>query len=188
MRRALLLTLAAAAVAVIPLAAQADPAGDLANAAGRFAHLKYWHATLAPSNGHAIEADFAAPDRFRMTLPTGPAYFIGQTVYVSMGGHYMKLPVPQAASYIQNLRSPGNVTKFAKTHKVQDLGNSSADGVPTHAYAFDDTSNGVSSHVTVDVGQADGYLRRAIVKSAGHGTTTIHYSKFDVPVTINAPS
>ncbi len=171
-----------------PLAAAADPATDLANAGGRFTHLKYWHATMATSSGQTIQADFAAPDRFRMNLPTGPAYFIGHTVYVSMGGHFMKIAVPQAASYIQNLRSPGNVTKFAKTHQVHDLGDSSAEGVPTHAYAFDDKSHGISSHVTVDVGRADGLLRRAIVKSAGHGTTTIHYSKFDVPVTINPPA
>ena len=174
-------------MAAAPLAGLADPATDLANAGGRFTHLKYWHATMVQSSGQTVQADFAAPDRFRMTLPTGPAYFIGQTVYVSMGGHFMKIAVPQAASYIQQLRSPGNVTKFAKTHKVQDLGNSSADGVATHAYAFDDTTNGVSSHVTVDVGKADGYLRRAIVKST-HGTATIHYSKFDVPVTINPPA
>ena len=27
---------------------------DLANAGGRFAHLKYWHATLVPSNGQTL--------------------------------------------------------------------------------------------------------------------------------------
>lgn len=188
MRRAVLLTLTAVLAASAPLAARADSSGDLAAAVSRFTHLKSWHASMVSSSGHTVEADFAAPNRFRMTLPTGPAYFIGQTVYISMGGHTMKMAVPQAAAYIQDLRSPGNVTKFAKSHNVQDLGSSSADGVATHAYAFDDTTHGISSHVKVDVGQADGYLRRAIVTSAGHGATTVHYSKFNVPVTIQPPA
>lgn len=184
--RSLLVLGAALAVAAMPLAARADASGDLRAAADRFAHLKYWHARMTSSRGQTTDADFAAPDRFRITMPTGPAYFIGTAMYVSMGGRYMKIPVPQAAAMVQQLRSPAHFAKFTQSHKVQDLGDSAVDGVATRAYGFDDTTEGVSTHDVIDIGRADGLPHRATIASK-QGTTIVRYGKFDVPVTIKPP-
>jgi hypothetical protein len=185
MRRFLSVT-AALAVAAMPLPSRADASSDLQKAGERFAQLKYWHATLTAPHRPPTEADFAAPDRFRMTLPTGPAYFIGHTMYISMNGHYMKIASPQAAAFVQQMRSPANAAKFAQSHKVQDLGSSSAGGVPTHAYAFDDTAYGIRTHTVIDVGQGDGLPHRAVITS-DRGVTTVTYGKFGVPIAISPP-
>ncbi len=185
--RRLLSILAALAVAAMPVGARADAASDLQKAGERFAHLKYWHATLTSAHRPVTEADFAAPDRFRMTLPTGPAYFIGNAMYISTGGRFMKIAVPQAAGLVQQMRSPAHAAEFAKSHKVDDLGASSVDGVATHAYAFDDAAYGIKTHSVIDVGQADGLPHRAIISSS-RGTTTVKYGKYGVPVAINPPS
>ncbi len=185
MRRLLTLT-TVVVVAAMPLAVRADPSGDLKAAADRFSHLKYWHARMTSSRGQTTDADFAAPDRFRITLPTGPAYFIGSQIYVSMGGRYMKIPVPQAAAMVQQLRSPAHASTFTRSHKIQDLGSSTVDGVAAHAYAFDDTTEGITTHDVIDVGRGDGLPHRATITSQ-QGTTVVRYGKFDVPVTITPP-
>ncbi|MBV8579880.1 MAG: hypothetical protein JOZ86_04525 [Candidatus Eremiobacteraeota bacterium] len=185
MRR--LLSLAAAlTVTFAPLTAGADPSSDLQKTAEAFAALHSWHATMV-SQGRTTECDFVAPDRFKLTTPMGPAYVIGSDIYLSMGGKYMKMPVPMMTSMVSELRSPSHIATFAKSHKVQDLGDTSVGGVATHAYAFDDNTNGIATHVVIDVAKSDSLPRRQVVTYA-KGSTTITYRNFNAPLTINAPT
>jgi hypothetical protein len=184
-----LLALAATFVlAAAPLTARADPAGDVRRAGEKFAQLKYFHATMT-SRGVVSEVDCAAPDRFRVTTPAakGPSYIIGAMMYVNAGGHYMSLPMPGLTAMMGYLRTPAQATKFAATHQIKDLGPSSVDGVAVHTYGFDDTSHNITTHNVLAVGEADGLPHRMTITGT-QGATVINYSRFNVPVTINAPS
>jgi hypothetical protein len=183
-----LFTLAATLVlAVAPLVARADPAGDVRRAGEKFAQLKYFHATMT-SRGVVSQVDCAAPDRYKVTTPAamGTSYIIGTMMYVNAGGHYMSLRMPGLTAMMGYLRTPAQASKFAATHQIKDLGPSSVDGVAVHAYGFDDTSHGITTHDVLDVGQADGLPHRMTV-TGSQGSTVINYSRFNVPVTINAP-
>ncbi len=177
--------LAALAVAALPLPIRADASSDVLAAGKNFAALKSWHADET-FNKSSIGVDFAAPDRFRLQMPTGTQYVIGSDIYVTVGGHTMKLPVPQVGSMIAQLRSPGQAATFAKTHAVKDLGASSVGGVPTHAYGFDDTTEGISTHNVLDVGPKQLPYRMTV--NSNRGKVVITYSKFNVPVTIEPPA
>ena len=184
-----LLALAATIVlAAAPPAARADPAGDVRSAGEKFAQLKYFHATMTSRNV-VSQVDFAAPDRFKVTTPAamGTSYIIGTMMYVNAGGHYMSLQMPGLTAMIGQLRTPAQAAKFAATHQIKDLGPSSVDGLAAHAYGFDDTSHNITTHTVLDVGQVDGLPHRMTVTGA-QSSTVVNYSRFNVPVTINAPS
>jgi hypothetical protein len=178
-------TLAALAVGAVPLPIRADPTSDVLAAGKNFAALKSWHAEES-SDGRSIGVDFSAPDRFRIQTPAGTQYVIGSEMYVTVAGHTMKLAIPQVASMIAQFRSPGQAATFAKTHPVTDLGNSSVGGVATHAYGFDDTTEGITTHNVLDVGPKALPYRMTV--TSNRGNAVIIYSKFNVPVTIEPPA
>jgi hypothetical protein len=177
--------LAALAAGALPLPILADPTSDVLAAGKNFAALKSWHADES-SEGHAIGVDFSAPDRFRIQTPAGTQYVIGSAMYVTVAGHTMKLAIPQVASMIAQFRSPGQAATFAKSHPVTDLGNSSVGGVATHAYGFDDTTEGITTHNVLDVGPKQLPYRMTV--TSDHGKAVITYGKFNVPVTIEPPA
>jgi len=175
----------AAALAALPLPTLADASSDVLAAGKNFAALTSWHADETFNNS-SISVDFAAPDRFRLQTPGGTQYVIGSDIYVTIGGHTMKLPVPQVGSMIAQLRSPGQAATFTKTHAVKDLGASSVGGVPTHAYGFDDTTQGITTHNVIDIGPKQLPYRMTV--NSDRGKAVITYSKFNVPVTIEPPA
>jgi hypothetical protein len=184
-RRRFFCALAALAVAALPLPIRADAASDVLAAGKNFAALTSWHAEES-SQGQSIAVDFSAPDRFRIQTPAGTQYVIGSEMYVTVAGHTMKLAIPQVASMIAQFRSPGQAATFAKTHPVTDLGNSSVGGVATHAYGFDDTTEGITTHNVLDVGPKALPYRMTV--NSNRGKAVIIYSKFNVPVTIAPPA
>jgi hypothetical protein len=177
--------LAASAAAAVPLPIRADATSDVLVAGKNFAALTSWHADETFNNS-SIAVDFAAPDRFRLQMPTGTQYVIGSDIYVTVGGHTMKLPVPQVGPMIAQLRSPGEAATFAKTHVIKDLGTSSVAGVPTHAYGFDDTTEGITTHNVLDIGPKQLPYRMTV--NSSRGKVVITYGKFNVPVTIQPPA
>jgi hypothetical protein len=183
--RRLLSYAALLAIAVTPMAAQAGPSDEVLAAATNFQALKFWHADEAVG-GRTMSIDFAAPDRFRLQMPMGTQYMIGSDVYLTVAGHTMKMPMPQAGAMIAQLRSPAAAANFAKNHTIRDLGASRVGDVPTHAYAFDDTTNGVTTHNVLDIGPHQLPYRMTV--DSGKSKVTITYSKFGEPVTINPPS
>jgi hypothetical protein len=177
--------LAASAVAALPLPIRADATSDVLAAGKNFAALTSWHAESS-AQGQSIGVDFSAPDRFRIETPAGTQYVIGSEMYVTVAGHTMKLAIPQAASMIAQFRSPGQAATFTKTHAVKDLGASSVGDVQTHAYGFDDTTQGITTHNVLDVGPKQLPYRMTV--NSDRGKVIITYSKFNVPVTIQPPA
>ncbi len=87
---------------------------------------------------------------------------------------------------IAMFKSPAHAAAITKSHGFKEAGPSSVDGVATHAYVFDDTSYGVTTHNILDIGAQDGLPHR-MTQTSKNGSATITYSKFNVPVTINPP-
>lgn len=184
MRRLFFLA-AALSVMAAPLAARADPSADVLAAAKNFSNLKYWHAEEV-YEGRSIAVDYATPNRFRLQLPTGPQYVIGSDVYIGVAGHTMKMAMPQATAMIDQLRSPAAATKFAQKHTIKDLGGTKVGTVATHAYAFDDTTNGITTHNVLDIGP--GALPYRLTVDSNRGKVVVLYTKFNVPVSIEPPA
>jgi hypothetical protein len=101
MKRALTM-LAAVHVAAVQLAAKPDPAGGVANGAGCFANLGMTRLAVERS---CYQLDSSSPC-LRNDAASRPAYFIGQTVYVSMGGWFMNLTVRQVSSRLPKVPAP----------------------------------------------------------------------------------
>ena len=76
----------------------ASPKDALKASMDKFLAVRSYHATMEVVGGPIAmghnEIDFVAPDRFRMQSPRGTQIIIGDTMYGSVRGHAMKVPMP----------------------------------------------------------------------------------------------
>lgn len=174
------------------VAAFADAAGainplDARDEVGRmmdsFLALKSYHVdmtTSTPKGDMAMDMDFVAPDRYRMKMPAGTQYVIGDTMYMTMNGRTMKMELPKGQ--IANYRDPAQFEANKATMTVELLGSEAVDGQLAKKYMLRNTQpRPVES--TMWVG-ADGYPLRIDVKGGDSDQvtrTTIRYSRFNDP-------
>lgn len=164
--------------------AAATPADDLMHAADKFAAVKTFHATMTAGK-RVSEIDYAAPDRWHMTMPPSDSYVIGSTVYVKAGGSWMKLPLPGMQAMTDQLRTPAQIREHIASLTIVDQGTDS-DG---HKYAYDTSSNGYTAHVVMWIGLADGLPHKMLVTPQGKGSpVTVVYSRYNEPITITPPT
>lgn len=149
----------------------------------RFATLKSYHARMQLDGGAqgsmTNSIDFVAPDRFRMTMPElGTQTIIGDTMYMSVGGRSMKVPLP--AGTLSKWRDPAKLEANAATMTVQAQGSDDIDGIAARKYLVHNTTP-QPSDVTMWIGPDDLPLQIRVSASAKgqDTTTTIRYSRFD---------
>ena len=128
-----------------------------------------------------MEMDFVAPDRYRMKMPMGTQYVIGDTMYMTMNGRTMKTPLPQGQ--VGEFRDPAKFAEHKATMTVEALGSEAVDGQaatqvsgpqhPARSRRVDDVGGrGRLSACKIEVtGDAGGQVTR----------TTIRYSRFNDP-------
>lgn len=163
-------------------AAHAGPKEELMAAMDRFMQARSYHVEMTHSGAQAMNtsADFAAPDRFRMRMPMGTQYIIGDTMYMDMQGRSMKMPMPEGT--MTQWRDPANLAKYEKTMTVRALGDDIVGGKPAKKYEMANTQPQPSTS-TMWIG-ADGYPLQIQVHNSAQGktaTTTIRYSRFNDP-------
>lgn len=147
-----------------------------------FLTAKSYHATMTHSGGTRTmtnEIDFVAPDRYRMVMPMGTQYIIGDTMIMSIDGRNMKVPLPKGS---MDFRDPARLSENAETMTVESLGSESLAGQATRKYLIRN-SQPEPSESTMWVG-ANGYPQQIQVSSTAQGqsyTTTIRYSRFNDP-------
>lgn len=162
--------------------ALADAYGDLKKAQAAFLSAKSWHAEEHLANGKTVLVDFSAPDRWRIQpTPAMTEVLIGNDVYMIQGGHSMKMPmggmmVSKMIKQFQLADDP-DVKRTA-----QDLGTQTLNGRTVHVYSY--TVRGVPE--TIYLGD-DSLPVQAVVKNSS-ATTVVNYSKFNEPITIEAPA
>jgi outer membrane lipoprotein-sorting protein len=136
--------------------------------------------TSSGAQAMTTEADFVAPDRFRMQMPMGTQYIIGDTMYMTVQGRSMKVPMGKGT--MTQWRDPANLAKHEATMTVKALGSETVGGKPAKKYETTNTQPQPSTS-TMWVG-SDGYPLQIQVSSSVQGkpvTTTIRYSRFNDP-------
>ncbi|HTV72796.1 MAG TPA: hypothetical protein VME66_03705 [Candidatus Acidoferrales bacterium] len=188
MRR--LLQLAAMAVVLtsfVPVPAQADTTDALQRLAVSFAKLQSFHATMQSGPMNA-DMDYVAPDRYHLIMHSGhdiEEMIIGETVYAKLGSQWMKFPMPGVTQMIAHFRQPEAVAKTIDTSKITDMGMTQLNGTPAHQYGVD--SGDGSTHTVMWIGPHDLPLRIDAEELSNKRVTTILYSEFNAPITIEAP-
>lgn len=179
-------TLAKAADALNPLP---DAKDQVKQVTATFLGAKSFHATMTHGDGARTmtnEVDFVAPDRYRMVMPMGTQYIIGDTMIMTVDGRSMKMPMPKGTL---NFRDMSRFSEHEATMTVESLGSEVLDGRPTRKYVVRNTQP-EPSESTMWIG-ADGYPQQIQVNGTAQGqtyTTTIRYSRFNDPgITIDPP-
>ena len=113
--------IAAAAAALNPLA---SPKDEITASMEKFLALHSYHASMQVSGGPrgAItnEVDFVAPDRYRMQMPMGTQFIVGDTMYMDMQGKVLKVPMPKGT--LGQWRDPVKLAENAATHDRRGAG------------------------------------------------------------------
>lgn len=163
---------------LMPLVTFASPYSDLLKAKAAFLNLKSWQADEHFSNGKTTTVDYSAPDRWRVQArPDMADVIIGHDIYLVHNGKATKLPF--GGGMIQKMvkRARFSVSEDVK-QSIRDLGMQTLDGQRVHAYSF--VSRGVPVKVYI---RSDSLPVEAIVKNKKR-TTTIKYSRFNAPISI----
>jgi hypothetical protein len=181
MRRFLIAT--AALVLASATSAFATPSDDVANAFMSLGTATSYHMAIQTSRGQTMDADVAKPNKMHVTMAQMEMISVAGGTYVKVNGNWMKLPtaIPQmqspAFNYVQTLTNskPSDVT-------VDDLGSKSVDGATYHAYKVT-SKEGKPATMYVD---GSGVIARIDVTDQS-GTSIVRFSKFNAPVSIEAP-
>lgn len=189
-RRRRALQTSALALLVVPLAVLAGAKEEVRAASAKFMAARTWHATMQSSGPQGVRAemDFQAPDRYRMRIAQGEQVLVGDTLWMTMGGRSMKIPLP--AGTLTQWRQPSAWSRSVDRLGVTAEGSDSVGGVNARRYRLEQRDP-MPSTMTLWVGP-DGYpLQVVSTTPGGRGgpvTTTIRYSRFNDPaIRVNAP-
>lgn len=176
------------ALAALPLSllaaatAWAGAKEDIKALSVKFLALRTYHVHMENSDKRvpASDMDFAAPDRYRVQTPQGTQYIIGDTMYMNLNGHTMKVPMPKGA--MTQWRQGDTAFREVDRMQVEALGGELADGKPAKKYRM--TIAGKVPTTTLLWVGADGLPIRQEVTGSWGGrttTTTIRYSRYNDP-------
>lgn len=177
------LFIAAAVVLASATGALATPTDDIGNAFIALGAATSYHIAIQ-ARGQAMDIDMVKPNKMHMTNGQMEMISIAGAAYVKANGNWMKLPaaMPQQMQnagfgYVQTLADskPNDVA-------VEDLGAKSVDGATYHAYKVT-PKDGKVSNVYLD---GSGVIARCDVTDQT-GTSIIRFSKFNAPISIDAP-
>ncbi len=168
--------------------AHAGAKDEIKAAIGKFTTARSYHVTMTHSGKHGTttEADFVAPDRFRMKMPMGTQIMIGDTMYMQMEGRTMRVPMPKGT--LTQWRDPAYIREHEATMTVKALGTDMLDGKPAKKYLVTNTKPEPSTSTMWIAG--NGYPLQIKVNSKVQGeavSTTIRYSRFNDPAIKIAP-
>ena len=163
--------------------ALAGPKEDMVAMSKKFLALRSYHATMINSDKRApkTEMDFVAPDRYRIAMPPmGEQYMIGDTMYMTVEGRSMRIPMPKGT--MTQWREPTRAFREVEKMQIEALGQETLNGKPTKKYRFSQTGAQATSTL-IWVG-ADGYpakMETTGVAGKRAYTMTVFYSRFNDP-------
>lgn len=170
------------AAALNPLA---DPKDAIKASMEKFLAAHSYHATMQVDGGAGDamgkhEIDFVAPDRYRMQIAMGTQVIIGDTMYMSMQGRTMKVPMPKGT--LSQWHDPAKLAENEADMTVQAQGSDTVDGVRAKKYVVHHTQP-QPTDVTMWIGNDDLPIRMQVasVMQGRNVSSTIRYSRFDDP-------
>ncbi len=163
-------------------AAWAGPKEEMKALSVKFLALRSYHVTMESSDKRMpkMETDFVAPNRYRMQMPMGTQYVIGDTMYMTIDGRTMKIPMPKGT--MTQWRESDRVFREVDKMQIESLGTEIVSGKSAKKYRM--TQAGPPATNTLIWVGADGYpVKIETTGTASKRTTTmtIHYSRFNDP-------
>jgi outer membrane lipoprotein-sorting protein len=173
---------------VVPLsllastAAWAGPKEEMKALSVKFLALRSYHVAMESSDKRVpkMETDFVAPNRYRMQMPMGTQYVIGDTMYMAIDGRTMKIPMPKGT--MTQWRESDRVFRDVDKMQIEALGTETVGGKSAKKYRMTQAGPPATNSL-IWVG-ADGYpIKIETTGTAGKRTSTmtIHYSRFNDP-------
>lgn len=185
-------TPAAAPAVEAPSAPTTSPREAVMAAMDKFKDASSYHAEMEFKGGQRSvmrgTLAFVAPDRFRMQMEgAGTQTVIGDTMYMSMGGRSMQVPMP--AGTTTQWRDPGHFAAVEAGMTAEALGTEAVNGVQASKYVAHHTEP-QPADVTLWIGP-DQLPLKLEVQGMSNGqavTTTVTYTRFNDPaLVIDAP-
>jgi hypothetical protein len=174
--------------------ASAGPREDLHMAFSKFLVQTSFRGDIVGNMaGHSSHStiEFQAPDHVRVTTDgRPPVVMIGNTMYMEMNGHAMKVPMP-AGNPMTQYRDASLLAQLERGMLVEDLGLDSVGGMPAHKYRYTvDKPQPSTSLVWVSI--KSGLPMQLQTSRAVMGKpvdTIIRYDRFgDASIKISAPN
>ncbi len=134
--------------------------------------------------------EFQAPDRYRITTDGRPANLvIGGSMYMTLDGRLMKIPMPGLQAMLAQYRNPSVLKELEASTMVESLGTETVNSQLAKKYRYTTSQPQVSSNVLWVAANGD------IIQLENSGTmgkkpffTLIHYSQFNsTAIKISAP-
>ena len=163
----------------------ASPKDAIKASMDRFLAVRSYHASMEFKGGPGgamghHEIDFVAPDRYRMVMPMGTQFIIGDTMYMHVQGRTMKVPMPKGT--LSQWRDPARLAEAEEGMTVQAQGSDTLDGMATEKYLVHHEKP-QPTDVTMWI-NGDDLPVQIQVNSVLNGkavTSTTRYSRFDDP-------
>ncbi|MBN8214864.1 MAG: hypothetical protein J0M09_18215 [Xanthomonadales bacterium] len=165
------------------VAAWAGPKEEMKALSVKFLALRSYHVTMEGSDRRMqkMEMDFVAPDRYRMSMPMGTQYVIGDTMYMTIDGRTMKIPMPKGT--VTQWRESDRAFREVDQMQIEALGMETVNGKPAKKYRMTQTARKPATTSLIWVGMNGYPLKMQTTGSTGKqaSTMTVHYSRFNDP-------
>ena len=165
------------------VAAWAGPKEDMKALSVKFLALRSYHVSMTNSDKRMpkMEMDVVAPNRYRMTMPMGTQYVIGDTMYMTIDGRTMKIPMPKGT--MTQWRESDRAFREVDQMRIEALGMETVNGKPAKKYRMTQTARKPATTSLIWVGMNGYPLKMQTTGSTGKqaNTMTVHYSRFNDP-------
>ena len=163
----------------------ASPKDALKASMDKFLAVRSYHASMEFSGGPGAarghhDIDFVAPDRYRMVMPMGTQFIIGDTMYMHVQGRSMKVPMPKGT--LSQWRDPARLAEAEEGMTVQAQGSDTLDGMATKKYlVHHEKPQPVDVTMWINGDDLPVQIQVNSVLNGKPVTSTTRYSHFDDP-------
>jgi hypothetical protein len=183
----------APAPAATPLPARgaaSDAVAEVKASMHRFLDARSFHARMELEGAHPMtsDMDYVAPDRYRITLPTGTQTVIGNVLYMQVNGRTTRVPLPPET--LAPWRDPLKLQQAQQGLTAEFLGETEIDGVSARHYRVRNTvPEPVAFDYWIGTGSLPLRLRHEGTDNEGRAYTVVQtYSRYDDPaIAIETP-
>ncbi|MEL1262990.1 hypothetical protein [Pseudoxanthomonas putridarboris] len=114
--------------------AAVDAVQEVKASMNRFLSARSFHARMVLEGGRpmASDMDYVAPDRYRITLPTGTQTVIGDTLYMELHGRVTQVPLPRET--LAPWRDPLKLQQAQAGLSAERVGSDTVDGKAATRY------------------------------------------------------
>lgn len=164
-------------------AAWAGPKEEMKALSAKFLALRSYHVSMVNSDKRMprMEMDFVAPNRYRMQMPMGTQYVIGDIMYMNIDGRTMRVPMPKGT--VSQWREIDRCFREIDKMRIEALGVETLNGKPARKYRMTQATGNPPTTSLLWVGPDNHPVKIETTGTANKTTTTmtIFYSRFNDP-------